>query len=92
MDIPTKFEGMSREIKKEFRMLKNNIAWQAIQEIVNEIIKDECDIENVPRDLSAEDYKAEVIGRLKAKDMFEGVFQQTEEITELTENEDIDYS
>ena len=85
-------DKMTDDCKVEFLKIRASIGWQAVQEIVNNIIKNECDPDDVDASLEPVDFKAEIIGKRKAKKMFLGVFEETASLLEVTENESKDYS
>jgi len=83
---------MSDEAMEEFLKIRGSIGWEVVQEIINDIMKQECDIESVDKSLPPVEYKAEVLGRLKAKEMFTQVFDGVEYLETTIRNKQKDYS
>lgn len=76
-------QKLNEEQRKNLEEIKNSPGYEAILNIANEILDDECKLEDVDDKLPANEYKVEVLARKKATIMLRRVFQS---INNLSKN------
>ena len=72
--------------------LKKTNGWGIILEIANQIMVVECNLEAVDEKLEAQEFKAECLGRKKAKIMFKQIFDEIKFIDKEIERKKKDFS
>lgn len=84
-------QKLSEEQRKSFEDIKNSPGYEAILNIANEILDNECKLEEVDDALPAEEFKVEVLARKKATVMFRRVFQSIDNLSKNINLSKINY-
>lgn len=56
--------------------LHKSLGWGVVSEMAAKIMEDECNLEDVSDELPDAEYKAQCVGRKKAKKMFKRIFEE----------------
>lgn len=84
-------QKLNEEQRKSFEEIKSSTGYEAILNIANEILDDECKLEDVDDNLPAEEYKTEMLARKKATIMFWRVFQNIDNLSKNINLSKINY-
>ena len=75
-----------------YNELKKSNGWTIVCEILDKVIREECNLDDVDEKLTPEEYKSECIGKKIAKRMFKSVFGEIEYLNKEVEKSKKDFS
>lgn len=80
------------EIREDYKQFIKSPMWGVVQRIAIKYIKEKCNVKVVDKKLPADDYKAEVAGRIMAEEILEDIFDEVNLINDTIEFKQKDYS
>ena len=93
MKISNKLSNkLNKEQFESYEVIKDSLAWTAINNLAHEVIEQETNLEDVDISLSPNDYKIECSARIKAKLMIRMIFDNVSFISSKNAEEKLDLS